>query len=189
MQAGVLIRTFICIKIPDDHRKILAGWIDSRRRELHEVRWTDPDIMHITLKFCGEILPDTLSLLADNLQLIKQKGPFSISIDGIGGFPDLAKPRVIWTGIEGDIPRLKELQRNVENAAYRAGIPKEERPYSPHITLGRRNSTMPIPDSAKKAMESDVLMLEQWTVEEMFIMRSILSSSGPRYTPLGLFKI
>jgi len=183
------LRTFVCIKIPEGHLKIISAWINARRIESKEIRWIGPSNIHITLKFCGERHWDSVEKLACNLEKIKHNGPFSIYIEGLGGFPDLLRPRIVWAGIKGDIRGLRCLQRDVENAASDAGIPKEERPYSPHITLGRRASALPLPDGIKKAVESDVISLEPWTVSEIILMRSELGRSGARYTELGLFKI
>ena len=183
------VRSFVCIGIPDEQRKRLARWIDSRRRESREVRWVDARAIHITLKFCKEISPSTIGILADNLEHIESHGPFSISLGDIGGFPSLIRPRVIWAGISGETDRLEVLRKQVENAAYRAGIQKETRPYSPHVTLGRRSAADPLPSAVLSAMHDDPLVPDVWTVEEIILMKSLLTPTGPQYTPLGFFKI
>ena len=183
------VRSFVCIGIPEEHRKRLARWIDSRRRESREVRWVDARAIHITLKFCKEITPAAISILTDNLEHIESPGPFSISLGGIGGFPNLIRPKVIWAGISGDTDRLEVLRKQVENAAYRAGIQKETRPYSPHVTLGRRAASDPLPRAVLSAMHDDPLVPDVWTVEEIILMKSLLTPTGPHYTPLGFFKI
>lgn len=186
---AALLRTFVCIKIPDEHLEIIAGWVNARKKESEDIRWVSTANMHITLKFCGERSPDIIQALASNLENMKKEGPFSIYIEGVGGFPSLLKPRVVWTGIKGDIQRLHSVQREIEEAAFHAGIPVEERPYSPHLTLGRRSAASPLPEKTRKAMESDSLLLEPWTINEIILMQSELSRFGARYTPLGLFKI
>ena len=183
------VRSFVCIGIPDEQRKRIARWLDSRRRESGEVRWVDARAIHITLKFCKEISPSTIGILADNLEHIESPGPFSISLGGRGGFPSLIRPRVIWAGISGETDRLEVLRKQVENAAYRAGIQKETRPYSPHVTLGRRSAADPLPSAVLSAMHDDPLVPDVWTVEEIILMKSLLTPTGPRYTPLGIFKI
>lgn len=145
--------------------------------------------MHITLKFCGERPPDTVDMLLDNLKNIKNTGPFSINIGGIGGFPDMIRPRVLWTGVRGDIEPLFAIRHEVEKAALKASIPRENKKYRPHITIGRRNSDTPLQDKAIAFMENEELVTDSWTVKEIKLMRSELSPIGPRYTTLGLFKI
>lgn len=187
--AGRLLRTFVCIAIPDEHRKLLSRWLNSRRRESHEIRWVDPVTMHVTLKFCGERPAETVDALLENLSRIKPVGGLDIRLEGAGGFPDLRCPRVVWTGIAGDLGTLRALQKNVESAALRSGIAKETRPYSPHLTLGRRNSTLPLPETALRGISENAIKTEPWHAEEFILMKSDLSALGPKYTPLGLFKI
>ncbi len=145
--------------------------------------------MHITLKFCGERPSETVDMLLDNLKNIRPTGPFDINIEGIGGFPDLQRPRVAWAGLRGDTERLFAIRSEVEKAALKASIPKEKKKYTPHITIGRRNSDLPLPQRILSLMESAILVTAPWTVSEITLMRSELSPMGPRYTPLGLFKI
>lgn len=145
--------------------------------------------MHITLKFCGERPSETVDMLLDNLKNIRPTGPFDINIEGIGGFPDLQRPRVAWAGLRGDTERLFAIRSEVEKAALKASIPKENKKYTPHITIGRRNSDRPLPGRILSLMESEALVTAPWTVREIILMRSDLSPMGPRYTPLGLFKI
>lgn len=145
--------------------------------------------MHITLKFCGERPSETVNMLLDNLKNIRPTGPFDINIEGIGGFPDLLRPRVVWAGVRGDTESLFAVRNEVEKAALKSSIPKENKKYTPHITIGRRNSDRPLPDRILSLMESESLVTVSWTVREITLMRSELSPMGPRYTPLGLFKI
>lgn len=184
-----LVRTFICVSIPDGHRKALTRWIDSRRRESHEVRWVDPSTMHITLKFCGEVRQTTVDAILAGLKTLAPFGGMKLSISGVGGFPLLTSPKVVWTGVCGDIDKLRILQKNVENITYSAGIENERRPFAPHLTLGRRNSTLPLPDIALSGMTEHPISTEPWHADEIILMKSVLSALGPRYTPLGLFKI
>lgn len=128
-------------------------------------------------------------MLLDNLKNIRPTGPFDINIEGIGGFPDLLRPRVVWAGVRGDTESLFAVRNEVEKAALKSSIPKENKKYTPHITIGRRNSDRPLPDRILSLMESESLVTVSWTVREITLMRSELSPMGPRYTPLGLFKI
>ena len=145
--------------------------------------------MHITLKFCGERPSETVDMLLDNLKSIRPTGLFDINIEGIGAFPDMVRPRVAWAGVRGDTEHLFKIRDEVEKAALKASIPKENKKYTPHITIGRRNSDIPLPEKALSSMQSEALVTSPWTVREITLMRSELSPMGPRYTPLGLFKI
>ena len=187
--SGTLLRTFACITIPNPQMKIVSNWLSFRRRESHELRWAYPETMHITLKFCGERPSETVSMLLNNLKNISSIGQFDIYIEDIGGFPDLIRPRVVWASVKGDIERLSALRNEVEKAALKASIPRENKKYTPHVTIGRRNSDSPLPEDVFSSMKGAELLTEPWTVRDITLMRSELSPMGPRYTPLGLFKI
>ncbi len=169
--------------------KVLSDWISARRRDSHEFRWASPETIHITLKFCGERPSETVDLLLENLQNIRDRGPFKINIEGIGGFPDLIRPKVLWAGVGGDTDTLSDIRNEVEKAALRASIPRDNKKYTPHITLGRRNSDRVLPQEALFPIQRAQPVTEPWTVRDIILMRSELSMMGPRYTPLGLFKI
>ena len=153
------------------------------------MRWVVPETMHVTLKFCGERQNDTVELLKKNLSMIVPRGPFNIGAEGVGGFPSLLKARIIWTAINGDIPELKVLQKTVERAAAHSGILPETRPYSPHLTLGRRSSYWAIDEDTLSDINGAALSVDPWQVDEIILMRSELHHTGPVYTKLGVFKI
>ncbi len=101
----------------------------------------------------------------------------------------MIRPKVLWTGVAGDIDMLAAVKNEVERAALRASIPKENKKYTPHITLGRRNSDRSLPERELLRIQRVSLTTDPWTVKEIILMKSDLSPIGPRYTPLGLFKI
>ena len=132
------MRTFIAIAIPDDCKKLLDRLQHPLRDSGADVRWTSIDNIHLTLKFLGEVDPATIPGLVERLGgVVAPQVRFSLRLHGVGGFPDLRHPRVIWCGIEGDIERLKLLQAGIESACAQAGFPVEPRPFQPHLTLGR----------------------------------------------------
>lgn len=153
------------------------------------IRWVAPETIHITLKFCGEIHPDMTEAIAKLLNKEDIGGPVELSVSGVGGFPSLSAPRVVWTGIGGEIGKLKKLQQKAETCAFRCGVAKEWRKFSPHITLGRRNEHGPLPEAAVKAIEKDKIELPAWRVKEIVMMKSELTPGGPIYTPLKHFEL
>lgn len=187
--AGDLLRTFVCVTIPETQKHTLTEWINERKKIFDGIRWVEPSTLHVTLKFCGERLAETVDALKENIKNIKHRGSFKIALNGCGGFPNLIKPRVIWAGIVGETARLVELSAVVESAANKVGIPKEKRPYSPHLTLGRCSLSSCLPMFVKNDIDSHPITLEPWTVDEIILMKSRLLPQGPEYTPLGLFKI
>ena len=187
--AGALLRTFICVSLPQSRVDALSAAIAQLRRGAPGIRWAAPQTIHITLKFCGELPQDVVNGISNQLSAAELGCPFELSAEGLGGFPKLAAPRVLWTGLAGDVSALFALQKRAELCAFRAGVPKEQRRFSPHITLGRRNETAPFPTEALKALEAVKIELPSWKVSEIIYMRSELTPRGPIYTPIKKFPL
>ena len=153
------------------------------------IKWTSPKTLHVTLKFCGERGEETVALLIKNLEKIKAAGDVDISVDGITFFPSACEPRVVAGKITGDEKRLKDIYERVERVALGAGIDRERRCYTPHVTLGRRNATGPLGEDASVFFEREPLKLAPWRFDSITLMKSELYPSGPEYTCLGVFKI
>jgi 2'-5' RNA ligase len=134
-----VIRAFIAIDIApeilDQINRISADL--NRKINNHAVRWVAVANIHLTLKFLGDVSLNNLELLTDALRLEAGNHPnFSISVGGMGAFPSVRRPRVLWIGVEGP-EALVNLQRNIESQMARLGYEKDQRPFSPHLTLGR----------------------------------------------------
>jgi len=128
----------MAIPIPDHCKKLLDQLQQPLRDSGADVRWTSIQNIHLTLKFLGEIDPGTVPALVEQLRdALATQSCFSLRLHGVGGFPDLRSPRVIWCGIEGDVERLKQLHKEVDRACAKAGFTPEQRPFQPHLTLGR----------------------------------------------------
>ncbi len=117
------------------------------------------------------------------------RGQFELAARGIGGFPSIEAPRVIWTGLAGDTEKLSKLAKAADNIAARRGVAKERRKFSPHITLGRRSEGGPLDGQSLRELTSDTLILPPWRVSEVIFMRSELTPEGPLYTPLKIYKL
>ncbi len=117
------------------------------------------------------------------------RGPFELAAHGIGGFPKISAPRVVWIGIAGETEKLCALARAADNLAARRGVAKERKKFSPHITLGRRSETAPLPAEALRELTLDKISLPSWMVREVIFMRSELTPKGPIYTPLKIYEL
>lgn len=131
------MRTFIAVPLPVECTRTLAEMQGALRRFGAEVRWTAVPSIHLTLTFLGEIDPAVLPGLAGALRALPAIPAFTLRLEGMGAFPNLQRPRVIWCGIEGDRPALSLLQEGVETACMQAGFERENRIFQPHLTLGR----------------------------------------------------
>lgn len=133
-------RTFIAVEIGSPAREVILRLIKQLAGELHGVRWTQPDQLHLTLKFIGDIdnreLPEICSQMRAACSGIEA---FSASLKGVGAFPKNKPPRVLWVGFQDGAEPLKLINQRLETSLTGLGIPNEGRAYAPHVTLGRIN--------------------------------------------------
>lgn len=192
-----LIRSFIAINLSPQVEQALERVIRQLRATLPKspVRWVPAKNIHLTLKFLGDLSPSNLEALKE---VIKNEAgrhlPFQVSVAEIGGFPSIYRPRVIWMGVQAP-PDLSALQRGIETETAKLGYPPEERPFSPHLTLGRIGKNAR-PEETRRIGEAlsdaQVGSLGQTEVSEVQLYRSDLQPGGAVYTqmftaPLGQY--
>lgn len=133
-----LLRAFIAIEIPPEIKKAIAAQTASLKKGAgRAVRWVSTENIHLTLKFLGEISPSNVEILSQTLQAeCSQQTPFEITVTGLGCFPNSHRPRVIWIGLAVP-PELGRLQSKIEASLARLGYEAEDKPFSPHLTIGR----------------------------------------------------
>lgn len=184
-----LTRTFIAVELNDDVRGALQRRIARLQRRLPDVRLADPASLHLTLVFLGELEEDQLSAVLDTaLDAARASRPFSLSLGELGTFGSRRSPRVIWTGVTGEIAPLLALQQRLATGLEALGFPREERPFSPHLTLARLKQPL-APDIAGQldALQQTPIPHGEhatFTVDEIAVMKSELLRSGARYTQL-----
>jgi RNA 2',3'-cyclic 3'-phosphodiesterase len=184
------LRLFVAIELPPAVREALAT-LQKRLQAFDRdraVRWTAIDNIHLTLKFLGETPASRRPEIETALnQAVAGHKPFDLTIEGAGCFPDLRKPRVVWAGAGGELKALHVLRDSVEQAIAPLGYPTEDRPFSPHFTLGRARQEAPRPALAslgEKIGKAEVGRLAAWRVEGVSLMQSDLRPSGAVYTQL-----
>ena len=184
------LRLFVAVELAEPVIESLTVAQHSLKQHLGTecVRWTDPRGTHLTLKFIGETderrLPDMQRALAESAAT---HAPMGLALGGVGVFPNRRRPRVIWIGLEDADSGLANLQASVERAMGRLGLPPEERPFSPHLTLGRvRDGASARDYDGIAAALADATPLPAATlhVGELSLMRSVLRPDGPEYTRL-----
>lgn len=172
-----MIRLFVAIPLPEEVRDRLA----SLYRGIPGARWVDPDHLHLTLRFIGEVNEDVADDIDACLSEIAMPA-FDISIEGVGYFGKLHKARSVYAGVARS-DALRGLYDKVEGALHRVGIPKEERKFTPHVTLARiRGETGH--HLANFLAEHNLERIWPVPVTEFVLFRSHLSSDGPIYEAL-----
>ncbi len=180
-------RIFIALKIePDD---LLLRMIASLRSVLgnEKITWVDPANIHLTLAFLGDTGEDRIKVAGIAVrQNSSGFGEFSFNLSGTGIFKNFQEPRVIWIGIE-ESEKLIQLNDLIITGLKDTGFRIEERPFRPHITLGRIKFIKD-PDLLKAALERyQDTHFQKVYVKEVILYESILKPTGPVYKPLGKF--
>ena len=182
------LRAFIAIEIPAGIKKALALQTASLQAEAgRAVRWVATENIHLTLKFLGELSPTNVGLLSQAIQFeCNQQAPFEISVSGLGSFPNLHRPRVIWAGLQAPSD-LGRLQHRIELAAAGLGYSVEDKPFSAHLTIGRvREGVAPDEMKSLQAALSGAQAGEfgRFTARTVTLFKSELQPAGPLYTAL-----
>jgi 2'-5' RNA ligase len=195
------IRAFIAIELTEELRHEL----DLVTRQLQEqcvaaggeaarksVRWVPASNIHLTLKFLGEVSIANVQSLARMLKTeAMHHVPFDVEVTGLGAFPNVRRPRVIWVGSEAPA-NLTALQRAIEAETRALGYPAEERPFSPHLTLGRISQSATPPEATAVAQalgKVQVGSLGCMHVDTVHLFQSDLRPQGAVYTSLYSFPL
>jgi len=192
----MMIRTFIAIELPSPVQEALATAQDRLRQAIgrsdsgavSQVRWVAPQSIHLTLKFLGDVPAERIPVVTQAVtQAASGFKPVSLALSDAGCFPNLQRPRVVWVGLQGDLEALEKLQKAVEGALARLGFPKEERAFTPHLTLGRVRDAATAQErrSLGEATRGLVVPQVRFTAEEIAVMRSDLQPAGAVYTRLA----
>jgi 2'-5' RNA ligase len=182
-------RLFIAVELSAEVRR----WITDQRNRLEPrmpsgaVRWVQPDGIHLTLIFLGETPSGRMDEIRKGMALATAVfPPFSLAVSDLGCFPNIARPRVVWTGLQPS-PDLMNLQLRLEDELAATGFPREQRAFSPHLTLGRVRDGIAVDElrqigsAVKGSGATEGIHME---VKEVCLFRSILQPSGAEYTRL-----
>ena len=151
-----------------------------------DASWSRAEGMHLTLKFLGEVTDQKVPEIMSSLQKAAEGiGPLGLSVSGIGAFPNPKNARVVWIGLAGDIEKLTRLQVAVENAMVLLNIAREERKFTPHLTLGRIKYIRSSDRWLKTLEEIKDISLPGFEVTSVSLMKSELKPSGAVYTEMG----
>jgi 2'-5' RNA ligase len=195
-------RTFIAIELPASIRQDIRQHIDRLRQAFPDVRasWSREDNLHLTLKFLGDVSVSLIpTLSAACAQASRQLEPFELVVKGSGIFPTHGRPKVLWVGVQGKEPDsasasvaltddsqspLMLLHASVEEACAAAGFAREPRPYHPHLTIARLRESKDAPGLAEQHRQIG-FPPRAFTVSEIVLFRSELSSKGSKHTALS----
>jgi 2'-5' RNA ligase len=181
-----MLRAFVAVEIPPE----LAAALGALQAELAarrvRARWVAPGNIHLTLKFLGRVpAGHAAAILAALAGAARPVAPFALRAAGVGVFPDLRRPRVLWAGVAGETAALAGLHQRVEEALAALAFPREARRFRGHLTIGR------FPEGAAAGVPAEALKQHAHTlfgelpVRELVLFQSDLQPKGPVYTALG----
>jgi RNA 2',3'-cyclic 3'-phosphodiesterase len=181
------IRTFLALDPPEEILREIGRLQDKLRQRIHgDVRWVRPEAIHLTLKFFGDIPEHGVA----NISAVAGKAaagvrPLDLAIGGAGVFPDPRRPRVIWLGMSGDVARLVTFQQGLERSLQEIGFPREERPFRPHLTLGRIKTPKGLIGLAGVLEKGETYTAGRFTASGLGLFKSDLTPRGAIYTRLA----
>ena len=183
------MRAFIAIEISEEIKGAIALIEDHLKYAGADVKWVKPEIVHLTLKFLGEITDEKRSEIESALDEIAQSArSFELTVKEIGAFPAIEHPRVIWVGLDRGSSEASDFAKYIESLLSKLGFAKEERAFSPHLTIGRVRSSHnkdklkeKISSASSKAQLSSI---NPHKVTSLILFQSTLTPQGPVYTKL-----
>ena len=184
------IRAFLAIELPRDIRDRIEKVKEELRPAVRGVRWTRAEGMHLTLKFFGDILPGDVACISEAVEEhTRNTPPLKLSLDTLGGFPGLNRPRVLWIGVGGETGRLADVQEAIEKDLAVCGFPTEQRRFTAHLTLGRARSRGGVSAPASLPDMVGDLSGHRFRATDLVLFRSDLRPTGPLYTALARFSL
>lgn len=183
---GAVIRCFVAVEIPEPIQALLKPVQTHLQPQIHKASWTKPGKFHLTLKFLGDIHPEAIHQVSEALQRVTDTySPFSIAFGGIGAFPNLVRPRVIWMGIKQGGSTVSRLAKAVNLELTHLGFSTDNR-FHPHLTLARLRTATNLEPLKNIRRKYDTIVGGSMRVNEIALMQSQLHPNGAIYTPLSV---
>jgi 2'-5' RNA ligase len=194
------MRLFIAVDLPDEARQAIAVrqklWAGPLSKSKDALKLVEPSRMHLTLLFIGEAREARVPAMVESMNAPASMAPFDVMFGGVGVFPPRGAPRVLWIGVTDGAAHLERLQHEIAERVRAVGIALDDRPFHPHLTLGRwRGAERRRPSTDRRStperLRREVAALDRSDriacvrVTRATLYQSLLSSSGPAYTALA----
>jgi len=179
-----LIRAFIAVTLAESVIEEIAKIHTLLQEARGDLRWTRIESLHLTLKFLGDIHHHQVEPILGVLRAaVSASPPLRIVAQGLGAFPNLRRPRVLWVGLKGE--GLTELSETIETALAPLDFPPEDRAFTPHLTVGRVRSLRGWDNLLTLIKEHENTRFGESMVDRVTLYQSDLRPDGARYTSLG----
>mgnify|MGYP001033121551 CR=1 FL=1 len=185
-----MIRSFLAIELPKTIQKKIEEIQEDLKSSRADVKWMNPENIHLTLKFFGNIEESKIDPIVKSIEGTTRKvSRFSLKVRGMGAFPHLKNPRVIWIGLVDGKEVLADFQKQLEKTLEEIGFQPEERSFHPHLTMGRARSPKGRNELIGRIEKYREEELGDFQVERVVLFKSDLRPSGPIYTLLREVKL
>lgn len=176
------VRVFLGVPLTEELQNAIRSLQGDLKARIRDIRWSRPENLHLTLHFFGETEQENLEKIRVSMLSVKRcHRPFLVDVIGLGAFPSLRRPRVIWLGLNPQ-NQLGQLHRDCRRALHATGLVTDSRPYSPHLTIGR---------AKKKTNELTTLgsdlgqqLVGHLPVDRLVLYESRLKPEGAEHIPL-----
>jgi len=188
------IRSFIAIELPDDLKSELTR-LEARLKSDKQpwVKWANPDSIHLTLKFLGNVAADRTGEITRAIEnAVQGISPFHLEVKELGVFPNLRRVQVAWVGISGEVDKLSQLQKRIETNLTPLGFAPETRAFTPHLTLARLRDQASLDERQRFGqLIANTKFDAAYTIEvdAISLMRSQLTREGAIYSRISLVEL
>jgi 2'-5' RNA ligase len=180
-----LLRSFLAIELPEAILKRIGEVQRVLKSSRADVRWVSPQNIHLTLKFFGSVEESKINSIAQSIEEpTRTTSPLWVTVRGIGAFPGLKSPRVIWVGLHDEKKILISFQSQLDGELQKIGFQSENRPFHPHLTLGRMRSNRGRDELVKEMEKYREEEFGSFQAERVVLFKSDLRPEGAIYTRL-----
>ena len=185
----MMIRTFIAIKLPTEVKQVARQIQNQLGESIEGIKWVKHENLHLSVKFLGNVEENRINDIATAVKnAVKESSVMNLKTGHLGVFPNEKSPRILWLGLEGDVPDFIRMSKNCESELAKLGYEIDARENKPHITIGRIRST--------KKQKGVINILKDIPIESILfrvdalkLMRSELNRNGAVYTNLQSVKL
>jgi len=183
-----MVRSFVAIELPEEVKSFVGAVANDLRRVLSQAKWVNPQGIHLTLKFLGDVaataIPEVVKALEKPLSI---RGPIQLGLEGLGCFPNIKRPRIVWVGITDKQSVLGALVKDIEDALIPLGFSRETRTFSPHLTLARIRTGQELSKGIDLITERQRLVGPAFYAAGAVLFKSVLKSQGAEYHVIKRF--
>ncbi len=183
------IRSFIAIELPEAVKEFLEETSSELKKCGADVKWVKTAGIHLTLKFLGNVRMGLIPVIEQRARpIFAAQRPVRVQVRGLGAFPSLGRPRVIWAGLQVSGETLSILVKELEQELELLGFKAEKRAFAPHLTLGRVRSGKGGADLVQAVRQRMTIAGPTFEADHAILFQSILKPSGAEYFAISRFE-